>query len=475
MNHSNRFFYYIHGMEISVKKAPVGAGIIMVLGPSLVWCSEYIGSGEVILATRTGAILGIPVLWAVITGIFLKFWIGMSGARYTVVTGEGMIDMISRVPGPKNWGVWLVLVAQFITAAIAIGSLASAAGIFMAELFGINRIAGGWIITIFAVMVSWKGEFKILKIVMSILVFIVILGVLSVALKVLPSMSDILHGLIPVVPQVPEWAIQEGVSENAWGEILPLIGWGAGGFASQVWYSYWILGAGYGMAKKDNYGIASDPEVLKKISPGQALELKKWIRVVYADSSVGMLIGIFTTVFFLIAGAGVLGKMQIAPDSESLASELSQIFRSEWGQTGAVLFIAGGLAALISTQIGQLAGWPRLLADAFRICIPGFARFKWKIQYRIFLVFFFISNMTIIYSLGYKPVYLVKLGAILDGLLLTPLQALWILGGLYLVQPRLFSKEVSKILKPKWPIAAGLLIGFIVFSYFCIYQIPKIL
>ena len=77
--------------------------------------------------------------------------------------------------------------AQFITAAIAIGSLASASGIFISKLFTIRRIAGGWIITFFAVLISWKGEFKILKIVMNILVFILILGVLSVAIKVLPK------------------------------------------------------------------------------------------------------------------------------------------------------------------------------------------------------------------------------------------------------------------------------------------------
>ena len=52
-----------------------------------------IGSGEVILTTRVGAILGTDVLWAIILGIFLKYVIGLGGARYTVCTGEGMIDM----------------------------------------------------------------------------------------------------------------------------------------------------------------------------------------------------------------------------------------------------------------------------------------------------------------------------------------------------------------------------------------------
>ena len=98
--------------QASIARPPVGLAALFLLGPSLIWCAEYIGSGEVILATRSGAILGTGILWVIISGIFLKFWIGMAGARYTVCTGEGMIDMIARVPGPARWGVWIVLVAQ---------------------------------------------------------------------------------------------------------------------------------------------------------------------------------------------------------------------------------------------------------------------------------------------------------------------------------------------------------------------------
>ena len=464
-----------HASEKKLRSAPTGLGVILVIGPSLVWCSEYIGSGEVILATRTGAVLGSTILWAIVSGIVLKFWIGMSGARYTVATGEGMIDMISRVPGPKNWGVWIILVAQFLTAALAIGSIASAAGIFVANIFGISRQAGGWLITILAFLIAWKGEFRILKIIMSILVFIVIAGVLNVAMRVLPSFSQLVEGFLIKVPEVPGWAVGQGVSENAWSEILPLIGWGAGGFASQVWYSYWVIGAGYGNAQKDTYGQPADTALLEEISIKDARELKSWFRIVYSDATLAMVIGVVVTAGFMFAGAGILRPLKLAPGSEKLAVELSAIFSSHWGKAGGLLFMIGGLSALFSTQIGQLAGWPRLLADSFRICIPGFNRIKWKTQFRAFLVFFFITNMTIIYALGYKPVALVKLSAVLDGLLLTPLQAIWVFAGLYFVQPRLFSHEVAKILKPNPVIGAGLIISFLVFTYFCIYQIPKIL
>jgi len=131
--------------------------------------------------------------------------------------------------------------------------------------------------------------------------------------------------------------------------------------------------------------------------------------------------------------------------------------------------------ALIGTQIGQMAGWPRLLADSFRICIPGFQkRFSWKTQFRGFLLFFLFTNIVIVFSFGLKPIIIVQFSAILDGLLLTPLQAIWVAVGLYVVMPKLFKEEAREILKPHWIFAVGLMIAFIVFGYFCIFQIPDI-
>jgi len=177
-----------------------------------------------------------------------------------------------------------------------------------------------------------------------------------------------------------------------------------------------------------------------------------------------------------MAGAGVLGPLQLAPQGEQVATTLAQIFASKWGSFGGVVFMLSAIAALVGTQVGQLAGWPRLLADAFRICIPGFReRFPWKLQFRGFLIFFFCTNMIIIHAFGLKPVLIIQLSAILDGLLLTPLQALWVAIGLYVVMPKLFENEARQVLKPHWVYGAGLAIAFIVFGYFCVFQIPSLL
>ncbi len=470
---------------LGISSAPTGLAILAVIGPSMVWAAEYIGSGEVILATRTGAILGTTVLWALVIGIFLKFWIGLAGGRYTVCTGEGMMDMFDRIPGPRHWAVWVVLVAHIAAGAFSIGAVATAAGVFVSSLFPTDRMSEGlaehfptlcgWGVTFFALGVVWSGTFNILKKVMSVLVLIVVLGVIYVALHVLPGLQEFLGSFSLHVPPVPDWALQmEDISSNPWKEILPLLGWSAGGFASQVWYTYWVIGAGYGATAGRGYGKAADVAALKSMSGETARNIKGWCRVLYSDATLAMVVGIVVTSAFLIAGAGILRPAEIAPKGAQVALDLSNVFSSRWGAAGAFLFVLAGAAALISTQIGQLAGWPRLLADCFRICIPGFnQKLPWKWQFRLFLLFFMCTNMVLVFHFKEQSVFLVQFAAILDGLLLTPLQALCVAVGLFFVMPKLLSAEGAKVLRPHWILAVGLAVAFLVFGYFCAFQIPS--
>jgi Mn2+/Fe2+ NRAMP family transporter len=196
---------------MATRKPPTGLlGFLMVLGPSLVWCGEYIGSGEVIVATRTGAILGSAVIWAIVFGIFLKYWIGLCGAQYTVATGEGMIDLFSRVPGPRNWLVWVVFVGQAASGICAVGALAVAAATFLGSLFPLGEhtpILWGAIVTAFCLWVAWTNRFDTLKHVMGFCVLVIVVGVLYVTLHQLPTLRDFVIGLFGFqVPEVPAWA-----------------------------------------------------------------------------------------------------------------------------------------------------------------------------------------------------------------------------------------------------------------------------
>ena len=456
----------------NIPSAPKGLAILAIVGPAFVWCAEYIGSGEVILATRMGAILGYAALWAPLIGIVLKTCIGAGGAHYTVCTGEGMIDMFSRLPGRGNWAVWIVLIAQLLAGAISIGGVASAAGVFAHSLVPLQPFVWGWIITIFAILVVWSGVFDLIKYVMSVFVFVVVLGVLYVSIRTFPGIDTLLSGFTGFrLPAVPEWALAyEGVSPDPWREVLPLMGWAAGGFASQVWYTYWVLGAGYGMARDRGYGKSCDVHALGSMSADIARRVRGWVRVVYVDATVAMIIGIVVTGGFMLSGAGVLGPSHVAPSGPEVAIELSAIFGEVWGRAGATLFVIAGCAALISTLTGQFAGWPRLLADSLRICVPGFSRkLAWRSQFRLMIGFFLVTNLVIVYSLGIRPVSVIQLGAVVEGVLLTPFQAVAVLIGLYWILPRLLSAEARKYLKPGWILTTGLILAAVAFSCFGIF------
>lgn len=455
---------------------PRGFALLLAVGPAIVWCAEYIGSGEVILATRTGAVLGTGVLWAVVIGVFLKYVIGLAAGWYTVATGESLIDLIGRMPGPKNAVVWLVLVAQLLASVLAIGSLAASAGAFVSAITPLPGYAAGWAVTLLAVAVAWVGEFRPLKYLMAGLITVTIAGIVVVTARVVPPVGELLAGLIPQVPPVPGWATDAGVSSNAWAEVLPLLGWGAGGFASQVWYTYWIMGAGYGASAGNRQGKPADEAALRELTNDDADRLLGWRRVVTFDATVALVIGSAATCCFLIAGSQVLGAQQLAPSGPDVGLTLANLFGSEWGTVGAGLFLWGGAAALVSTQLAQVAGWPYLLDDCVRLCLPRVgARWSPLARRRVWLVFYLIASMTIVYSLGYRPVALIRVAAVLEGLVLTPLQALVVLVGVYAVMPRMFTEEVGRRLRPGPWIGIGLAVSFLVFSYFCVVQLPRML
>ena len=222
-------------------------------------------------------------------------------------------------------------------------------------------------------------------------------------------------------------------------------------------------------------GKPFDAECLRTMTAETAQRVKGWCRVLYADATLACFIGTTVTLAFLIAGAAVLRPAEIAPDKSEVAIQLSTIFSGKWGVMGARLFMLAGLAAMISTLIGLFAGWPRLLADCARILFPPVAKIEWKWQFRVLILYYAIGSMVFINWFGFEPVLLVKAGAITDGLLLTPLQALAVGLVMYTVLPKHLSEEARRILKPSPIFAIGLALAFVLFSYFCIFQVPRVL
>jgi Mn2+/Fe2+ NRAMP family transporter len=229
------------------------------------------------------------------------------------------------------------------------------------------------------------------------------------------------------------------------------------------------------MAHERKWGEPADETQLKSMTRAQAEEVRPWLNVLTVDATVACVIGAMVTSAFLLAGAGILGSEHVVPSKNELIPTLSKIFSSRWSALGGVLFVAAGAAAMISTQLGQLAGWPRLLADRVRNIIPRFGGMPAKKRFRTLLCLFLVTNLTISALFGNEPLLLVTIGAVMDGLLLVPLQAAAVAWGLYVAQKRLLSAEAWAVLKPRPFHAAGLLLAFLASSYVCIFRVPPML
>ena len=85
-------------------------GILLRLGPGLVIAGSIVGSGELIATTATGAQAGFWLLWLIIVGCVIKVFVQVEFGRYSIATGQGTMEGLEQVPGPRipGRGTWLV-------------------------------------------------------------------------------------------------------------------------------------------------------------------------------------------------------------------------------------------------------------------------------------------------------------------------------------------------------------------------------
>lgn len=99
-----------------IPQPPQGKDQLKWLGPSFIWMLSAAGSGELLFTPRIAALYGYALLWALLAAVILKWFINREVGRFTVCTGATILEGFRRLPGPRNWAVWLILVPQFAVA-----------------------------------------------------------------------------------------------------------------------------------------------------------------------------------------------------------------------------------------------------------------------------------------------------------------------------------------------------------------------
>ena len=121
------------------------SGILRQIGPGLIIAANIVGSGELIMTTKTGASAGIVLLWLILLGCVVKVFVQLELGRFTVSSGETTLTALNRVPGPRTKRINWVVLLWSIMALATIGQLGGIVG-------GVSEA--------FAVTVPFYGDYQ---------------------------------------------------------------------------------------------------------------------------------------------------------------------------------------------------------------------------------------------------------------------------------------------------------------------------
>ena len=184
-------------------------------GPALLVTAAFIGPGTVFTASKTGAVFGYTLLWAVLFAVFAAIVLQEMSARLGVISGAGLSDAIRT--GFDNVVVrWAMLI--LVLAAILFGNAAYQTGNLVGAATGLDVLTGvnfkTWVVVlaVVALIVIWIGRLDLLQYLLTALVGIMSLLFIFAAFICKPDLGAIGSGLVPTsLPEGADWKLIVGL------------------------------------------------------------------------------------------------------------------------------------------------------------------------------------------------------------------------------------------------------------------------
>jgi Mn2+/Fe2+ NRAMP family transporter len=350
-----------------VPPAPGGRDLLKWIGPAIIWMISAIATGELLFTPRIASLYGYTVLWTLILAIFLKALLAREIGRYAVVTGGSLLQGIRNLPGPPNWGIWIIVLPQVFVAATTITGMAGAAS--SAIILGIPGDFTAWavIFLLMSLALVYFGKYQGVEWASIVMALVIIVALVITAAYVFPGVEPLAAGLVPGLPEDVEFS-----------ELLPWIGFMMSGAAGLIWYSFWLTARGYGSAyftvhNRNGRGTLRDPAEtvveeaagpdLSTLDAAQGERLRAWIRIMTISTAVASTIVLILLVALLILGAELLRPAGLLPEGPEVTAVLSVLLGDVWGPPGAWLMIIAAFFAFWSTIVANLDGWTRMLGQ----------------------------------------------------------------------------------------------------------------
>ena len=326
-------------------------GIFRHLGPGFVLSAAIVGSGELIATTALGARAGFVTFWIIILSCLVKVTLQLEWGKHAIHSGETTMAALNKLPGGKvgkvNWSIWLWLFIQ-IFKFMQMGGIVGGVAIILNMLFPALSIPVWAVaITLFTALLVFKGYYKIIeKFSLFMMVFFTVLTLASVYFLQFTDFRitwpELQQGLTFELP--PAMVM---VAIAAFGIT------GVGG-DEIMYYNYWCIEKGYAAFT----GPKQDTVEWEKRARG-------WIKIMYYDAFLAMVVYTVVTAAFYLLGAAVLHRQNLVPEGYDVIKTLSDMYTKTLGPWAEIIFMIGALMALYSTFFTAAASFTRIFTDAF--------------------------------------------------------------------------------------------------------------
>lgn len=382
-------------------------GTLRHLGPGFILSASIVGSGELIATTALGAEAGFVAMWVIIVSCLVKVFVQLEFGKHAIHSGETTFEALNQLPGPRlfkgGWATWAWLLMMVIKP-LQVGGIIGGVGLVL-NIIVPNVSATVWTCLAAPVvsLMVFRGKYRFIERLS--LVMIGLFAMFTVACVVGVQFTDFAISRADLVEGLSFW---NGIPVAYIGVAVAAFGITGVGGDEVMAYNYWLLEKGYAART----GRRDD-------SPEWQRRARGWIRVMYWDAFLSMVVYTLMTVAFYLLGAAILHSQGLVPEGYEMVRTLSRMYTDSLGGWAETAFLVGAFFVLFSTLFSALAGWSRLFSDAFS-AVGLFDYHNPVSRGRAIAIFsFFFPALWAALAIAYKdPVWMVLVGGAITSVIL---------------------------------------------------------
>ncbi len=312
------------------------------MGPGLLFAGAAVGVSHLVQSTKAGAAYGFGLLLAVLLANIMKYPFFEFGTRYSMSTGETLID------GYAKQGKWALIVFILVTiatmftiqAAVTVVTAALAINLFNGILFDLSIWQWSTVILVICSGILLVGRFSVLDKLMKVVIITLTITTIIAVLALL------FFGQVTTSPEFQtsfNWTQKDVIF------LIALMGWMPAPLDLSVWSSIWSLEK-------------------KQINPESNLKTALF------DFNVGYIGTVFLAICFVTLGALTMygtGE-ELSPKGGVFAGQLISIYTKSLGDWAKPIIAIAAFTTMFSTTLTCLDAFPRVLGRTTIVLLPQY-------------------------------------------------------------------------------------------------------